>query len=64
MQYKSVEKYTFNISREQEALSIFKQELKESGIPFTESGGAFMTTITITTGGDFDMSKKEGAKFS
>lgn len=59
MQYKSVETYIFSIAKEAEALSMFKRELKESGIPFTEEGGSFMGKIIITTNGNFDMSKKE-----
>ena len=64
MNYKSVETYQFSIPDEQAALLRFKNELKSSGIPFTESGGAFYQTITITTNGRFDMREKEGAKLS
>lgn len=59
MDYKSVETYSFNVMKEMEALLHFKAELKESGVPFTESGGAFIQTITITTNGTFDMSRKQ-----
>ena len=64
MQYKSVETYQFSIPNEQAALIRFKSELKDSGVPFTESGGAFLQTITITTSGKFDMTEKEGARLS
>ena len=62
MVYKSVETYTFTVSSELDALKRFKDELRASGIPFTETGGAFMTKITITTKGEFDMKEKMEVK--
>lgn len=59
MQYKSVETYEFNIVKEKDALLRFKRELKGSGIPFREEGGAFIAKIVITTNGTFDMSEKK-----
>ena len=58
MQYKSEERYIFNVAKEREALDDFRRELKDSGVPFTIEGGAFMATIIIKTSGTFDMSKK------
>ena len=58
MVYKSVETYTFNLESEAEALSLFKQELRDSGIPFSEEGGSFMAKVIITTKGTFDMRQK------
>ena len=58
MRYKSVETYEFNITKEKDALVRFKHELKDSGIPFREEGGAFMIKVIITTNGSFDMSEK------
>lgn len=63
MQYKSVETYEFNIAKEKKYLIRFKEELKESGIPFSEEGGAFMAKITITTNGTFDMSETERLQY-
>lgn len=59
MQYKSEERYIFNVDREKDALKLFKQELRESGIPFEENGGSLQTTIIIRTGGVFDMQNEE-----
>lgn len=59
MQYKSEERYIFNVAKEREALDDFRQELKEAKIPFSMEGGSFMVTIIIKTSGNFDMSKKE-----
>lgn len=59
MQYKSEERYIFNVHKEKEVLDDFRQELKESGIPFSLEGGSFMVTIIIKTSGNFDMSKKK-----
>lgn len=59
MQYKSEERYIFNINKEKKVLDEFKQELKESGIPFTLECGSFTATVVIQTGGIFDMQKKE-----
>lgn len=59
MQYKSEETYIFNINKELDACIAFKQELRDSGIPFTETGGSFIQTIKIVTSGTFDMSQKK-----
>ena len=58
MQYKSEERYIFSWPNEKEALRFFKDELRESSIPFEEEGGAFRVTVIIRTNGTFDMSKK------
>lgn len=59
MQYKSEERYIFNVHKEKEALDEFRQELKDSGIPFTLEGGSLTVTVVIKTSGMFDMSKKK-----
>lgn len=59
MQYKSEERYIFNVRKEKEVLDDFRQELKESGIPFSLEGGSFTVTVVIKTSGIFDMSKKK-----
>lgn len=59
MQYKSEERYIFNVRKEKEVLDEFRQELKDSNIPFTIEGGSNTITVIIKTGGIFDMSKKE-----
>lgn len=62
MQYKSEERYIFNVNKEKEVLDDFRQELKESGIPFSLEGGSSTITVIIKTTGVFDMSKKEVIK--
>lgn len=59
MQYKSEERYIFNMNKEKEALNEFRQELKDSGVPFTLEGGSLTVTVVIKTSGIFDMSKKK-----
>lgn len=59
MQYKSEERYIFNVRKEKEVLDDFRQELKESGVPFSLEGGSFTVTVVIKTSGMFDMSKKK-----
>lgn len=59
MQYKSEERYIFNMHKEKEALDEFRQELKDSSVPFTLEGGSHTVTVVIKTNGIFDMSKKE-----
>ena len=53
MQYKSEERYIFNVHKEKEALDEFRQELKDSGVPFTLEGGSFTVTVVIKTSGIF-----------
>lgn len=59
MYYKKVETYSFTLPREYEAYVQFKEDLKEAGIRFTETGGSINQIITITTGGRFTMEDKQ-----
>ena len=58
MYYTKLESYSFAMPEEHTAYLKFKEDLKDAGIHFTETGGMRYQIVEIRTTGNFD--KKEG----
>ena len=56
MYYSQIEEYKFTMPSEYKAYLAFKENLKESGVIFTEGGGNTIQSIEIRTNGRFKVS--------
>lgn len=59
MYYKKVETYSFAMPREYKSYTQFKEDLKEAGVIFTESGSTASIVITIANAGRFSTEDKQ-----
>lgn len=58
MFYKKVETYHFTVPQEFNAYLDFRNDLKASGVKFTEEGGSHFQTVTIVTTGMLDKTEE------